>query len=104
MERNYKNPDTPALTSGNVVIAVRDYSAEQLPEHQRHPRAVTDYELCNYVEGLYLGWVTSEDFKRRGGQKVEVRCENKNEAEYLRALINKRCADPTGRFEVTYYS
>lgn len=102
MEHCYKNPDNPQMTHGNIVWAVRDHDAEQLPERQRWPQAVTEGELCNYVEGMYLG-AMHDGFKQHPERKkMEVRCESKAEADYLRQLINRRCADPTNRFEVTY--
>ena len=107
MTRYYVNPDpdrNSGMTQGNVVFAKRDYDIESLPERQRWPRAVTENELCNYVEGMYLSAMHDKFRQHPERKKMEVRCENKAEAEYLRQLINRRCADPTNRFEVIYYS
>jgi len=102
MTQCYRNPDNPEMTHGNVVMAIRDHDAEKLPERQRWPRAVTEDELCGYVEGIYLGAMHDRFKEHPERKKMEVRCENKREAEYLRQLINRRCADPTNRFEVAY--
>ncbi len=104
MARYYKNPDHPRLTFDNVVVAVRDLGAERLPEEQRYPYAVSDVYLCEYIQGLYLAAMNDKFKQHPKRKKMELRCENRNEAEYLRQVLNHQCADPTNRFEVTYYS
>jgi hypothetical protein len=102
MTRYYENPTDGERTRGNVVLAIRDTGAERLPERERYLRAVSDYELCNYVEGLYLEAHIDHIREHPERRKMEVRCLNRDEAEYLRALINERCGDPKHRFVVTY--
>lgn len=104
MARYYKNPDNPQMTFDNVVMAIRDPSAEQLPERQRFPRSVSDVELAEYTQFLYLSAMNDKFRQHPKRRKMEVRCENRGEAEYLRQVINRQCADPTNRFDVTYYS
>jgi len=107
MARYYRNPDpdrNPELTQGNVVIALRDYDAESLPERQRFPRAVSDVELCCYVEFLYLCG-KHDNFKKYPEYKkgIEIRCENRGEAEYLDRLMWERYTTVI-RYTVTYHS
>ena len=103
MTRYYRNPDNLELTQGNVVIAVRDRGAEELRESLRFPRAVTEGELCAYIEGIYLG-AKQDRFKTnpelRNG--IELRCENRAEAEYLSQVVERQLQGVTP-VKITYY-
>jgi hypothetical protein len=102
MERYYKNPES--LSRGNIVVAIRDHDAEALPKSQRWPRVVSDVELCNYVEGLYLSG-KHDNFKKHPEYKngIEIRCENTSEAEHLNQLMWERYKTVI-QYTVTYPS
>ena len=107
MTRCYVNPDpnyNPSLTQGNVAFACRDFEAERLPERQRFPRAVSDVELCNYVEYLFIPCGRSDSFKTHPEYKkgIEIRCQNREEAEHLDRLMWSRYTTVV-KYKVAYY-
>jgi len=107
MTRCYVNPDpddNPTLTQGNVVLAIRDFEAEGMPEHRIWPRAVTESEFCCYIEYLFIVCGRQNNFKAHPEYKqgIEIRCQNQGEAEYLDRLMQQRYTTVV-KYSVTYY-
>lgn len=106
MSHYYKNPDPDrnvGMTQGSVVLAIRDYEAERLPQHQQFPRAVSDVEFCNYVEYLYIACGKQDNFRNHPEyrQGIEICCQNKSEAEHLNRLMWDRYTTVV-KYKVTY--
>lgn len=101
MTRYYRLPSI----QDDTVLAARDHVAEAHPEFDAWGkyRAVDAYELCAWIEGEYLS-AKEDHFRSRPELKkgIELRCENRAEAEYLSEFVDRQLQGVTP-VRVTYY-
>lgn len=94
----YANPVVSGVRysdGDNYVQAKRVPTPESPPDQADYSPIWDEVSLCNYLDLLGISFAKQH-------KKVMVVADNRREGEYLRALINSRCADPHGRFEVIW--
>jgi hypothetical protein len=99
MEHYYKEP----FLEGNVVVAIRDREVESWSESQRyHSNVFGEDSLCAFIEGAYLP-AKRDGFRKNPELKngIELRCENRIEAEYLSRVVARQLQGVTP-VKITY--